>query len=372
MRSAASIFLLVILVPATVVVLLVSSLRYNVATPQFLKRELARRNAYGIVEDQASKQIGKMQFENLAINAADLQTLIRRVLPASWLQQNVETILDRSFAWFNGPSNMTLSLPIDLTGPKAELIPGVDGLIASALPRLPACARFSHEGELCRTPGMTLAQVKDMLKQGGIDLATITTQLPDTIDLANPVLPEIKLGNNDQSSSQTQTSQQPKEQKKPDEESKTDAPQQEETLQQRVSKAVDQLAEAKKQYHRGLQVWTYAVIAYGVLILGFLLINLKGWKRLLRWAGILLLTIGVLPLAIGVASSMMLEKYILPMIHFNADTAVEVSSAAVAAIRDVRYAFLFPVLIAGAILALFGIGAIIGAHWVTPAAKKKS
>lgn len=388
MRTAASIVPLVILVPATVVVLLVSSLRMNVLTPQFLKHELSARNAYTIAENQASEQIGKMNFENLPINAADLQALIRRVLPASWLQQNIETILDRLFAWFNGPATMTLSIPIDLRGPKAELIPGVDALIQSAIPRLPECARNSATDELCRTPNMTVAQVKDVLKLGGIDLATVTSQLPDSFDLANPVLPEIKLGNNDQSSGQQQSSQTntqqnnkgvtKQDQKKIDEQQKragqasADSVQPKKTFQQQASETVDKLTAIKSQFHRWLRIWLYALIGYATVILGYLAINFKGWKRLTRWAGILLLTIGALPLVIGIASFIVLEKYGIPNIHFNADTPVDVTTAAIAAIRDVQHAMFFPILITGGALVVLGLGGVIGAHWIAQPAWERS
>lgn len=351
MRTAASIFLLIVLVPFTLVVFLVSAVKANVLTAEFVKHEFATQKVYTIAEDQASQQIAKMKFENLPINAADLQTLVSRVLPASWLQMNIEGTLDRAFAWFNGPSDATLALPIDLRGPKSELLPGVDALIAGAIPRLPVCQRRQKEGELCRTPGMTVAQVKDSLKQGGIDLATVTTQLPDAIDLANPVLPTIKLGDAVQD----------------------DQPQQKESVSDQAKKIVTQMTDAKKTYHQVLGYWDDALIAYGVLVLGYLAINAKGWRRITRWTGILTLTLGFLPLVVSVASKVVMEK-LLPSMHFTSSVPVAVQTAVPAAIRDFQHALFSTTLLVSAVMVGFGIAAIVGAHFIpvrTSAASKK-
>lgn len=360
MRTAASIFLLIVLVPFTLVVFLVSAVKANVLTAEFIKHELAARQVYTIAEDQASQRIATMKFENLPINAADLQTLVSRVLPASWLQMNIEGTFDRAFVWFNGPSDATLALPIDLRGPKSELLPGVDALIAEAIPRLPACQRRQKEGELCRTPGMTVAQVKDLLKQGGIDLATVTTQLPDAIDLANPVLPTIKLGNAVDQKKETT----PKQDNKPEE--KTSVPDQ-------VKQVVAQMTDAKKTYHQVLGYWDDALIAFGVLVLGYLAINAKGWRRITRWTGILTLTLGFLPLVVSVASKIVMERYLLPSMHFTSSVPVEVQTAVPAAIRDFQHALFSTTLLVSAVMVGFGIAAIVGAHFIparTSAAKK--
>lgn len=401
MRTAGSILLLIVLVPATVVVLVVSSLQQNVLTAKFLKHELAERRAYAIAESQASEQIGKLKLNDLPIVTADLQTLVTRVFPARWLQQSVERTLDRTFAWFNGPVGTTLSLPIDLSGPKAELIPGVDALIESAIPRMKECPKQRAPDELCRVPNMTITQVKDILKLGGVDLASVTTQLPDSFDLANPVLPEIKLGSDEQKTSRVSPStnvilaarvaavsqdEQKKieEQKKIDEqknqkdEQKQDArensdnQQHKETFQQQVAKIVDRLTTAKEQYHQVLQIWLFILVGYCVLIIGFLLINLKGWNRLTRWAGILGVAIGTIPLIISVASSTVLENNVLPLIHFDSSTPQDIQTAVPAAIRDVSHALFSPILIASIIIVVCGIGAIIGARFIVQPKEKRS
>jgi len=361
MRTAASILILSILVPCTLVVFLVSSVKANVLTAEFIKHELAAQKVYTIAEDQASQQIAKMKFENLPINAADLQTLVQRVLPASWLQMNIESTLDRTFAWFNGPSDATLALPIDLRGPKSELLPGVDALIAAAIPRLPVCQRHQKEGELCRTTGMSVAQVKDLLKQGGIDVATVTTQLPDEIDLANPVLPTIKLGN----------AADPEKEAPPTQDTKSE---QTTSVPDQAKNIVAQMTNAKEIYHQVLGYWNDALIVFGVLVLGYLAINAKGWRRITRWTGILTLTLGFLPLAVSVASKVVMEKYLLPSMHFTSDIPAAVQTAVPAAIRDFQHALFSTTLLVSAVMVAFGVVAIVGAHFIParkPATSKK-
>ena len=371
MRTAGSILLLIILVPATVVVFFVTSLKMNVLTARFITHELSARDAYGIAEDQIAEQIGKVDLADAPIATADLQALARRIFPASWLRQNVESIINRSFTWFNSDSNTTLSLPVDLREPKAELIPGVDALIESAIPRLPVCTRATPEDELCKNSKTTVADIKETLKQGGIDLDTVTTQLPDTIDLADPVLPDIKLGNQDTQTTDTDatdasttTDGQKKDegQQKADEQKKDEEQEPKLTLQEQSAQTRKTLEDAKTTYRDILNYWTYALIAYAILILGFIAINIKGWRRLTRWIGILMVTIGTLPLAIGIASKIIMDE-LLPGLNIE-NLPAGVQTAILDAIRDVQHALFSPILIAGAAMVILGIGAIIGARFI--------
>ncbi len=381
MRTAGSIFLLIILVPASIVVFFVFSLKNNVLTSAFLKQELVRQHVYALAEDQLAQQIAKIKLEGVPIDTTDLQELAAQVLSASWLQANVERTLDRAFAWFNSPSGTQLSLPIDLTDPKAALIPGIDTLITAAIPKLPECTR-KNEGELCRIPGMTTADLKASLQQQGIDLAAITNQLPDTIDLANPVLPKIQLGSNSQQINNQQTTNKERQPAESEEQKSQSEEQEIQTLQaqpeehnddskQSVQDVVKNLEQAKERYHMALRIWTSALIGYAVLVLLFLAINFKDWHRLTRWAGILFLSIGVLPLAISSASGWIMEHELLPKIMLE-NVPPDVQTAVPSLIRDTQSALFGPVLIFSAVLLVLGLAGIIGARWVPQREKKKA
>ncbi len=358
MRTAGSILLLIILVPASVVVFFVYSMTTNVLTAAFFKDELVRQRVYDLAREQLAIQIGKINLVGMPVTAEELQHLAQRALPAAWLQQNVESTLDRAFAWLNGPEGTALALPINFAAPKAELAAGVDALLISTFPRLPVCAA-GNPGTLCRVQGMTVDALKDMLRQQGIDLHAIIGQLPDSFDLANPVLPAIALGDQHQ-----QTAESGELTVEKDEQAQDRLPAgQEQTTEQSIQNVVKNLEQAKAQYHIGVRIWRSALVAYAVLILGFLVLNVRGWRRFLRWAGILAVTVSVLPLAMSIASKPILERAILPNLVLT-QMPPEVQAAIPVALRDVQHALFFPILIFSACLVALGVGAVIGAQFL--------
>ncbi len=345
MRNAISILLIVILVIATPVMLLVTSIKQNVVTAKFVKHELATQNAYGLAVDQINQQIGNVKNGgDVPITAADLQALASRVITTAWLQQSVEESLDRIFAWFKSPDGTALSLPVDFTQPKAQLNQGIDDLLTSKIATLPECPKKGTSEKLCRTGNFGLPQFKEKLKENGFDLAALQTQLPDTIDLTHPVLPTIAT---DKSSSP-----------QPD-------------VQQKVQPILDHLTKAKTTYHQVLKYYLYAVLAYGILVLGYVGLNIRGWRRLTRWLGILFLSIGVLPLAIGLASRPVVDSQIIPHINLDASVPAAIRVAVPNLIHDVQHALFTMIIIIGATLVLLGLGAVIGARWMPSPVPKK-
>ena len=123
------------------------------------------------------------------------------------------------------------------------------------------------------------------------------------------------------------------------------------------------MTSAKEKYHQGLRYWADALIGYAALILLYLVINIKGWKRLTRWTGILLFTIGILPLAISIATKQLMENLLSPGLHLG-NLPTEAQAAVPAAIRDVQSALFFSILIISGTLVVVGIGAVVGAHWI--------
>lgn len=344
MRNAASILLIIILAIITPVFLFVSAIRLNVVTAKFVKNELRKQRIYALAEDQISQQIDKMAIDpNLGITNADLQSLVGKTFPAAWMQAQVEGTLDRAFTWFNAPPGPMLTLPIDLRGPKAELITGVDSILTSKISVLPECTKRSTAKELCRRANTGLADVKNILKENGFDLAAIETQLPDTLDLVHPVLPTINLSGST-SSTATQDAQK--------------------SIDQQTQPIRDALTSAKKQYDLVLQGFVAAMAVYLLLVLGFIAINIKGWKRVVRWTGILLVSIFFLPLAMAYGSRIAVEDALLPSIHFDASVPKEMATIVPNLIRDFQHGLFDPILLVGGILFFLGLAGIIGAHWI--------
>ncbi len=348
MRNAISIFLIIILVPATVVMLLLSSIKANLITPKFLKQELAGQNVYALATKQIDDQILKLKLDpQYPITHAEIAELAHAVLTETWLRQNVESLLDQFFSWLNQPSGVALALTVDLRQPKTELFQGVDNLLATKLPQIQPCPKTRRnqqpEEGICNFAGMTVGQVKTELGHMGLDLPTMQQKLPDTLDVLHPDLSAVF--------------------------GQPDASKQDSTQTQKVT---DDLERAKAIYHQALQYYRYGLMGFALLVLVYLAVNIKGWRRPVRWTGILALSVGLLPLAVGIASRPLLETFVVPNLHFDPGLPAEVPAMALGAMRDVEQALLSPLLLAGIMLVVAGLGAIIVARWIRPVKKERS
>ncbi len=341
-RNASSIFLILSLVLVTPALLLVTSIKTNLITSRFFKQELSGRRAYAIAVSQLSQSILDVKLDpNLPLAGADLERLAARVITATWLQSSVESVIDRAFAWFNGPTGMVLSVPIDFRQPKRELISGIDDLLAETIPLLPECSKNVARDRFCRTAGFDVSQAKALLKQQGIDLAGIEGQLPDTIDLANPILPTLAL-----------------------DPAPAAEPSSSPALQQKIQPILDQLRQAKIIYRQAVRYLLYAWAITAALVLVYALVNRRSWRRLVRWLGILALSTGVWPLAMSVVSQQLMEQKLLPRLRPDANLPIYIQALIPAVIRDVQHVLFKPLLITGLIVVAVGLGAVIGAHFL--------
>lgn len=350
MRTAVSILLIVILVLFTPVLFLVTSLRFNVLTAQFIKQELARKNVYVLATSQIDKQIARIVLDpQYPVTNAEIAALAHDVLAESWLRQNVEGLLDGMESWLGAPSGTTLRLPIDLSQPKQRFTAVLDAFLSEKLAQLQPCAdkrRSSEEQGICQFAGMTLGQLKEQLRHTGMNPDLISSLVPDTLDLVNPDLSSLfgKPDPTDTNSAQAKA--------------------------EEISRSLDQF---KAHYQQVLSLHGLAVMIYGLLIALCIAINApRGWRRLARWSGILLLSLGLLPLVMALASSPLIESLLLPKIRLDPKLPAELSSMVPALIWDTRTALFTPFLLIGASAVVLGLAGIIGAHWVPkPAARKK-
>lgn len=330
--------------------LLVQSIRFNLVTAEFFKQEISGHQAYPLVYTQIDQQIEKLQIDpQYPITQAEIKNLVHGVFTETWLRRNVEGSLDTFFTWLNGPSRKPLTIPIDVRQPKRQVITRVDALLAEKLPQLQPCPdkkRPPAEQGLCQFAGKSVAQVKEDLKHAGVDVASIPTLLPDTFDLVNPDVSMItgQKNSTDQNSAEGKARQ-----------------------------IKDRLSQAKAEYQRAIFLLNLSLIIYGLLIALYLAINFRrGWLGLTRWSGVLLVTLAILPLAVSVASDPILEQQLIPRIHFNPNTPVELKTLAPELVRDIRSAVFTPVLIMSLAAFTLGLSGIIGAHWIqTPTPVKR-
>jgi hypothetical protein len=343
MRNAISILLLLVLFILTPVLFVVTSARLNVLTSEFVKQELVKLDIYGLATSRIDTEIQRIVIDpKYPITHAELAELAHSVLSEEWLQSTVEGTLDRVDDWLNSKPGTVLSIPIDLREPKQQLTAGIDTLLTTKLPQIEPCPNKripKQEQGICQFAGMTLPQLKEELGHQGLNPDLINELLPDTLDLLNPDLSKI-VGPNDASDPNSAAV--------------------------KSQEIIERLDQAKARYQRVVFLLNLALVIYALLVLLFVALHAnRGWHHFTRWSGVLFLTIGVLPLALAVASGPVIERQVLPKLHFDAKTPVELTRAAPQLIRDTRSALLTPLLIVGGSLVVLGLTGIVGAHWVT-------
>ncbi len=342
MRNAISIVLIVILVPVTVVLLLVTSVKINLVTPDFIKTELRNQNVYTVAVDQIDRQVRKLVIDpQYPITHEEIIDELHRIVTPAWLQQNVERSIDNAAAWLNAPAGTALTLLVDLRQPKTQLAASLDSLLTEKLADLKPCPNRRQPKEeqgICQFAGMNVPQLKEQLAHAGIDLANIQTLLPDSLDLLNPDVSKIA-GPAD-----------------------ADDPNGAAAKSSEIQSRAEQI---KARYQQVMSLLKMAWLIFALFIVLFLALNAqRGWRRLARWTGVLFLTIGLLPLTIGILSKPALERYAIPKIHFASGVPPELPGMALGAIRDVQHAVFTMILAIGAVLVTLGLGGIIGAHWL--------
>lgn len=341
MRNFISVVLLFILIPVTLLMLFAVSFMNAVLTPEFIKGELVRRQLYTIAHDEIGAQLRTLTFDSsLPLKGSDVEKLFQRVIAVEWMEQNFTSVLDATFAWFNEPLDMHLSLPVDLRSPKKEFVPVLDALIGEKISQLPQCNNTPGQG-FCRTTDLTVVSLKTMLQSQGVDPASLVAQLPDTMELTDPVLPPQLLGGADT------------------------ALEKQKAIHEQVQSVLEQMQQVKIQYMRALRYYHYALLVFVVLILCFLALNAKNLHRFVAWTGILALATSILPLIAGIGSKPVIERVILPQLQFDPTISKEIVAVVPLLIGDLGQALFMPLLIAGIVLLVVGVAFLVWARSIT-------
>ncbi len=239
------------------------------------------------------------------------------------------------------PRGAVLSLPLDLREPKQRLTAGVDGLLTAKLPQIQPCPdkrRPKEEQGVCQFAGLTLPQLKEKLAQVGLNPDLVGEYLPDTLDLLNPDFSKL-VGK----SAATNPN----------------------SAQAKANEISDRFEQFKARYQQVVFLLNIALVIDGLLIALYLAVNAAdGWRRLARWGGVLMLSLGFLPLALAIASGPLIERQLLPRIHFDPTFPVQLTTMVPALIRDTRSSVFTPLLAVGAVSVGLGLAGIIGAHWL--------
>ena len=342
MRNAVSILLMLILVILTPVLFIVTSVRLNILTANFIKHELASLDIYGVARTAIDEQINKIKLDpQTPITNAEIVNLAHGVITDTWLRQNLENTLDRTEGWLKAPAGAVLSLTIDLRQPKASLTSGINALLTAKLPTIQPCPdkrRPKANQGVCQFAGLTLAQAKEQLGKANLNPDTISQKLPDQLDLLNPDLSAIT-GQTNATEANSLTA-------------KTQA----------TKKTLEQI---KARYQQVIFLMDMALVIYGLLVTLYLAINAsRGWHRLVRWGGVIFFTIGWLPLAIAIASGPLIQKFVIPKIQINKSLSADLTHLVRQLITDTNSAlFMFILIISGAMV-MVGLAGLVSAHWI--------
>ncbi|MBI3956625.1 MAG: hypothetical protein HY340_01410 [Candidatus Kerfeldbacteria bacterium] len=348
MRRFCSILLLVILALVSIVFFVVTSVKMNLLTPRFLKNVLDGRGVFTLALQQADLQIERINLDpQIPITHAEISSLAREIVTEQWLQQNAEGLIDAFASWLETPPGTPLVLPVELGEVRDRLASALDAFLTRKLPELKPCpnSRTAKEEQgICRFAGLSVAQAKEQLAHAGLDINAFEKLIPDRIDLIRPDLTAIT-GPADPSNPEGAV--------------------------QKSAKIEAQLEKAKSVYHQALQYFRYAWAGYGLLVALYLVLNgTGGWRRLVRWAGILLLSVSILPLAIAIASTPVMQQLLLPMIKLPDTFPVAVQSEMIAVVKDIRRAIFSPLFFTMIFLVASGLVGIIGAQWLPKPARR--
>lgn len=333
MRRFFSILLLIVLTIVWPVALLISSVKANVVTNEFVKHELVKRHVYTLALEQIDTQIKTIEIDpGYPITTSDLTTLAHQVFTLDWLQSTTESIIDRFWTWLQAPRGTVLALPLDLRQPKASLSTNLDALLTTKLKELKPCPSTrlpNAEQGICQFAGMNLDQLKAALKQQGLDTDVIGTLLPDTLDLIHPDLSAIT-GTTDGGSTQ------------------------------QTGEIQAHLDQAKVVYQQILAWYVAGWGAVALIAIAYLALNAwGGLHRIGRWFGILLITISVLPLSLSLLSRGLITATVEPNIQWSSTVTADTRIAALGALHDVQSAIFSPILIVSIIMLITGIVAVI-------------
>lgn len=382
--------------------LLVTSVKTNVLQTTFLKNELEKNDIYGVAFSIVDEQIMELELApEIPITHKEISSLVTNVLTPTWLQGNVENVLDDFDTWLNAPEGTDISIILDMAGPKANLISEFDSLLEKKSVELIPCSEGGDE-MFCKFAGMGLDDIKAELVNFDFDPLDLVNKIPDKINIndlsfidsfgkveADSDKPEIvetflcsdycpgpeedylanvykdvqdeKTCNELGGKLQTVEGWGKQNFCLVNDDSKIED---ERDIATQVAEIKEQLEVFKEYYNLGIKFFWYGWVMYGVLVALFIVMNATGgWRRVVRWLGVLFLAIGLLPLLFGLASGIG-QELAMENISIDSDISTQVTDLIPELITDLRQAIFTLPLVVGIVLVVLGLGGIIGAHWI--------
>ena len=158
------------------------SLHQVIGTPGPVKTVLRQSGLYesgvGAALDQAQKDQKNDTNENkdnIPVNQPQVRTIIEQAFPPSFLQTQIEQVIDHTYAWLNG-KDAQLAFSIDFTSAKAQLASGMGSYAEQRLNTLPVCTAVDTS-----LPANDIDPFTAACRPAGFDVHAASTKVQDNI-----------------------------------------------------------------------------------------------------------------------------------------------------------------------------------------------
>lgn len=191
----------IILLPITLVAY---NIKTNVFNSDFYKKELARYNTYEVVINEAigqlfssEERVGTIQ-EIPLLTFDELKDLIKELITPVWLQQQIENIINQSFAWFESNTDIrNAKIAVSLVNLKNKSPDIIKNKFEQKVKDLKTCTeadlKIFNEHDFKTIPCVPADyDINDFLKD--FDINGIINQVPDELDLIKLIKGEVAFG----------------------------------------------------------------------------------------------------------------------------------------------------------------------------------
>lgn len=178
----------IILLPA---LFYLQAVKVHVFNGEFYKAELVKYNIYQKVIDEAIFQVVESDKYSLIkdipyFDKKDLTNVIRSLITPSWIQGQVESVINQLFAWMESDKNIRdAGISVSLGSFKNKASSIITTKVEEKFNLLPVCAEgqsvsFQAGWQSCRPSGLSL---EELFRQLNID--SIINKIPEKVDLVS-------------------------------------------------------------------------------------------------------------------------------------------------------------------------------------------
>jgi len=329
----------IIIFPITLVAY---NIKTNVFNDDFYKKELAKYNTYELVINEAIGQLFSSEERTGVIQEIplltfdELKALIKQLITPVWLQQQIENIIDQSFAWFESNTdirNAKISVSVaDLKNKSPDIIKNeFEQKVKSLKTCTKADLKIFNQHDLNTIPCVPADyDINNFLKD--FDVNGIINQIPDEIDLVKLIKGEVTFG---------------------------DEPAKETKNKEQIEQTFNTINRVRDYLKTVFTVINYLFIVLGLVFLLIASLTMKRLHSMFRWLGFDLLLPGIFILAGSIALHSILTDRINSILITGSKLSTELSQILKNMVIDLISQILTNLRIESIILLLVGIVLIV-------------